>query len=149
MLITSKLGVQPSSYYLALFDEQAIKLKNTGYPDRFFKFPFAVATIGGDESEWQFDIIFAVQDGAVQPASITAAKKILSQIVEMDDAARSLEPYLHDGKELDHDEVLARVQILDDEVRLRYFASTVNTEWDVAFGRDANGNWICRGIAKA
>lgn len=146
MLNTFRLGVQPSAYYLGLFDEHAIKLTDTGYPDRFFEFPFAVATIGVDENDPQFDIIFIVKDGLVPAASIATAKEILAQIVEMDDAARSLEPYVQGGKAIDHDEVLARVVVLGDEVRFRYFATTVNTEWDVLSERQPSGNWVCRGI---
>jgi hypothetical protein len=149
MLNTFRLGIQRSSHYLGLFDESAIRLKNTGYGERSFPFPVAVATIGGDDDDRQFDVILKVRDGAVDHQSVDAARSVLSQITEMDEAARSLEPYIVDGKELDHDEVLARVVILGDEVRFRYFATTLNTEWDVAFDRGADGKWVCRGIATA
>lgn len=147
MLNTFRLSVQPSSYYLGLFDESAIRLKNTGYGERSFKFPVAVATIGDDHDERQFDIILKAEDGGVDQHSVEAARSVLSQITEMDEDARSLEPNILDGGELDHDEVLARVVILGDEVRFRYFATTLNTEWDVAFDRGADGKWVCRGIA--
>lgn len=147
MLNTFRLGTHPSSYYLDLFDEHGIKLKNTGYPERFFKFPHAVLTIGNDDDDRQFDIIFIAENDTVEADSIVAAKEVLAQIVEMDDAARALDPYIQDGKALDHDEVLARVEILREEIRFGYFATTLNTEWDVAFDRNASGKWVCLGIA--
>lgn len=147
MLNSFRLGVHPSSYYLGLFDERAIKLKNTGYPERFFKFPHAVASIGEEEDERQFDIIFIVRDGGVDAASIIVATEVLRNIVEMDEAARSLDPDVQDGDALDHDERLARILIRNDQVRFRYFATTLNSEWDVAFERAADGAWRCRGIA--
>ncbi len=147
MLNTFRLGARPSSHYLSLFEVSPIKLKNTGYPERSFGFRPAVATIGKDGDERQFDIVLVATDGAVEQASIATAKALLAQIVEMDDAARALEPYIQDGKPLDHDEVLARVVIQGDDVRFRYFATTVNTEWDVDFERMPSGDWVCRGIS--
>lgn len=146
MLNTFRLGALPSSHYLSLFDENAIKLKNTGYPERTSGFRPAVATIGKDGDERQFDIVLAATDGMVEQTSIATAKDVLAQIVEMDDAARALDPYIQDGEPLDHDEVLARVVIQGDDVRFRYFATTVNTEWDVVFERTPSGDWVCRGI---
>jgi hypothetical protein len=67
VLNTFKLGVHPSSHYLGLFDERAIKLKNTGYGEHSFPFTHAVATIGSEGDDLRFDIIFVVQDGAVLP----------------------------------------------------------------------------------
>lgn len=147
MLNSFRLSVHTSSYYLGLFDERAIKLRNTGYPERFFKFHHAVARIGAEEDERQFDIIFIARDGAVDAASIAVATEVLQNVVEMDDAARSLEPDMQGDEALDHDERLARILIRRDQIRFRYFATTLNSEWNVAFERNADGAWTCLGIA--
>lgn len=80
-------------------------------------------------------------NGVVAPDQLKAARSVLSQIVEMDDAARAI------PTNLDHDEVLARINLIDaNKVRFRYFATAVNTEWDVDFTLNANGVWECAGI---
>jgi hypothetical protein len=77
---------------------------------------------------------------------LSAARSALSQLAEMDDAARALPTGL--SYDLDHDEVLAMIKVHDEStLTFRYFATTVNTEWDVRFSRDASGVWLCRGYA--
>ncbi|HEX8902166.1 hypothetical protein [Vitreimonas sp.] len=96
------------------------------------------------EGDLEFDIYMNAANGVVAPDQLDAARSVLSQIVEIDDAARAI------PTDLDHDEVLARIKLIDaNKVRFRYFATAVNTEWDVDFTLNANGAWECAGIVPA
>jgi hypothetical protein len=80
-------------------------------------------------------------NGEVPSAYLDAARSMLSQIVQMDDAARAI------PSDFDHDEHLACISMYDvNDVSLRYFATTANTEWDVGFTLGADGVWRCQGI---
>jgi hypothetical protein len=126
---------------VALFDSALVKVVP---PDQLRLRPFGqtshgIAELG--EGDLAFEIYLPVVNGEVPSAHFNAARSMLSQIVRMDDAARAI------PSDFDHDELLACIQMHDvNDVSLRYFATTVNTEWDVRFRLGADGVWRCQGI---
>lgn len=136
---TFRLGAHDASHYLNLFDSAPIFPVRPELSRRFGWSDQQSAKVG--EGDLAFDIYMNAANGVVAPDQLKAARSILSQIVEMDDAARAI------PTDLDHDEVLARIKLIDaNNVRFRYFATAVNTEWDVSFTLNANGAWECTGI---
>lgn len=136
---TFRLGAQDASHYLRLFDLAAISPVRPELCRRFGWSDQASAKVG--EGDLEFDIYMNAVNGVVAPDQLKTARSVLSQIVEMDDAARAI------STDLDHDEVLARIKLIDaKKVRFRYFATAVNTEWDVDFTLNTNGAWECAGI---
>jgi hypothetical protein len=136
---TFRLGAHDGAHYLHLFDLTAVSSVRPELCRRFGWSDQASAKVG--EGDLEFDVYMNAANGVVAPDQLEAARSVLSQIVEMDDTARSI------PTDLDHDEVLARVKLIDvNKVRFRYFATTVNTEWDVDFTLNVNGAWECAGI---
>ena len=138
---TFRLGVHPSSHYASLFDRAEISIRPAAGGRRPSP-ELAVATIG--EGDLEFEIFMLTEQGRVLPAHVSTARSVLSQIVEMDDAARAV-PDLTDD---DYDETLAYVVISDAYVELHYFASTVNTEWGIYFTPSGQGGWDRRGFRR-
>ncbi len=139
---TYRLGTQEAALYGAFLDSAKIEIfptdsgRQSGYAGQ------AVVSIG--DGDMQFDILMDVSNGKPIEPQFEAARSVLSQLIEMDDTARELPTGLSD--ELDHDEVLARIKMQDESTAIfRYFATTVNTEWDVKFSRELNGKWRCQG----
>ena len=99
---------------------------------------------GGGEGDFDFDILMPTEEGHVPERFISVAQSVLSNVTEMDDAARAAGDT--DPNPLDHDEVLAYAVIRDGYVEFHYFATTVNTEWSVYFTPNGQGGWDCRGF---
>jgi hypothetical protein len=140
-----RLNVHPSSHYASLFDAAKILIEPACSGQRPWP-ELGVATIGKDDGEGDldFDILMPTEEGHVPERLISVAQSVLSNVTEMDDAARAAsdtDPYL-----LDHDEVLAYVVIRDGYVEFHYFATTVNTEWSIYFTSNGQGGWDCRGF---
>ena|SRR5688572_14735306 len=135
---TYRLRVNPSSHYSSLFDESNIVIQ-PGVGGQRPRPEAGVVTIGAGDLE--FEILLPAVEGRVPPSYISAAKSVLSQIVDMDEAARAL------PDTIDHDEILAFVVVHDDCVEFHYFATTVNTEWSVYFTRRAD-RWEYRGFKR-
>jgi len=124
---------------VALFGSALVKVVPPNRLRPFGQTSHGVAELG--EGDLAFDIYMPVIDGEVPSAYLDAARLMLSQIVQMDDAARAI------PSDFDHDESLACIKLHDvNDVGLRYFATTVNTEWDVGFRLGADGVWRCQGI---
>lgn len=115
-----RLGASTSSHYLGIFKGTEIQVKPAIH-DAQRAFP-AQGEVPIESGDLNFEIWFPLENGAVPNRHIETANSVLAQIVEMDDAARSIE------SSFDHDEELAYITIDDSEVRFRYFATTVNTE---------------------
>lgn len=88
----------------------------------------------------EFDIYFPLEDGNLSSTSIQLAKEILSLLPLLDGKARRLE------SSFDYEEHLAYVIIQPSEIRLHYFASTVNTEWSAYFKKAEDGSWQFTGL---
>lgn len=134
-----RLSVHPSSHYLSLFDAAEISISppsaaaGRAWPE------LGLATIG--EGDLEFEILMPTEHGRIPERHVLRARSALSQIVEMDNAARALPDVADD----DYDEALAYMVISDAYVELHYFATTVNTEWSVYF-TPSEGQWDCRGF---
>lgn len=135
-----RLGVNASSAYLAAFDAAEIKISppSTGPRDYFDWTASAELACG----ELTFEIYLPVKGGVASPDGVQLARGALARIVELDDVARAIED------SIESDEELAYVTVGDGdgEVALHYYATTVNSEWDVVFRVDDSGRWICDGI---
>ena len=133
-----RLGVTDSSAYLAAFDAAAIQVTppSTGPRGDLDWTASAELTCG----ELGFEIYLPVQGGVASPDGVRLAREALARIVELDDIARAIED------SIESDEELAYVTVGDGEVAMHYYATTVNSEWDVVFRRDGSGRWICDGI---
>ena len=138
---TFRLGTHDASHYVALFDSALVKVVPPNRLRPFGQTAHGVAELG--EGELAFDIYMPEIDGEVPSAYLDAARTMLSKILQMDDAARAI------TSDFDHDERLACIRMHDvNDVSLRYFATTVNTEWDVGFRLGADGVWRCQGIVR-
>jgi hypothetical protein len=136
---TFRLGTHDTLHYVALFDSALVKVVPPSGIRPFGQTNHGVAELS--EGDLEFEIYMPVIDGEVPTAYLDAARSMLSQIVQMDDAARAI------PSDFDHDERLACIMMHDVHgVNLRYFATTVNTEWDVRFTLGADGVWHCGGI---
>jgi hypothetical protein len=133
-----RLGVNASSAYLAAFDaaDIAVSPPSTGPRGDFDRTASGALACAG----LTFEIYLPVKDGVASPEGLELAREILARIVELDDIARTIEDVI------DSDEELAYVTVGDGEVALHYYATTVNSEWDVVFRLDDSGRWICDGI---
>ncbi len=80
----------------------------------------------GDEDNG-FEIIIYTDKGSIPKKTISLIKPTLKILHELDSIARS-EP-----DDFDHKEELAYITIDENIVILCYYATTVNTEWDVVF----------------
>jgi len=100
-----------------------------------------VVTVGAGDLE--FEILLPAVEGRVQPGYISAAKSVLAQIVDMDEAARAVP-----DTTIDSDEILAYVVVHDDCVEFHYFATTVNSEWSVYFTKHDADRWEYRGFKR-
>ena len=136
-----RLGVYPSSHYASLFDAAEIVIQPAcGGPRPWPE--LSIATIG--EGDLEFEILMPTEEGRTPPRHAATARSVLSQIVEMDDAARAVP----DATDFDLDEALAYVVISDAYVEFHYFATTVNTEWGIYFTPNGQGVWNCRGFER-
>jgi hypothetical protein len=140
-----RLGVHLASHYASLFDAAKISIQPAVNGPRPWP-ELGVARIGkGDgEGDLDFEILMPTEEGCVPERLVSRARSVLSHVVEMDDAAR----IAHDADPdpIDLDEVLAYVVIRDAYVVLHYFATTMNTEWDVYFTPNGQGGWDYRGL---
>lgn len=149
-----RLSKHPSSYYCALFFEEAIVVhsyREGGYylieNGKLLKvnegFPGSIRLSVEPEhgffsikaGELEFDIYLESSDLSIPPEVIELTRDVLSHIVEMDTAARSR------PDQIDYEEQLAYVNISRSEIELHYYSTTVNTEWGAYFKRDANGTF--------
>lgn len=93
-----------------------------------------VAELG--EGDLAFEVWMPAEGDEVPQKFIDIAGSVLSQIVEMDDAARA------DESDYENDEYLAYIEIHElGDVDLCYFSSMVNTEWARRFIRGDDGRW--------
>lgn len=124
-----RLGVQPSSFYLARFD--AAQLRPDGVNPET-----ACASIG--EGDLAFDVHVPIEFGSLRTDLIPALRLALADIVDMDDAVRAANP--HD------DELLVEVTAREFFIGLRYWPTTYNGDRTEYF-TFADGRWRRRGIA--
>jgi hypothetical protein len=142
----------PSGYYLARFDETSIVItpqREAGHFDAFsselrpvdptaenavyLPLQYAEAWCDIETDDLPLTIQFEVVNATVEPTLIQKAKRVLSQIVEMDAAARACSA--------DHklDEDLNYIRLSETEVEIRYVAGTCNTEWGAYFVEGPDG----------
>lgn len=140
-----------SSDYLALFKEEKVAIQpyRKGGNYKIVNGELVASPEGGmnlmtqeehglikiDTGEIQFDIELGSSMGVVDPELIGVAKEVLSQIVELDSAARLL------PSDIDYEEYLLFIKISRSEVELHYVSDTVNTSWGVFFERDERGRF--------
>lgn len=124
-----RLGVQPSSFYLACFDET--KLRPDGADPST-----AYVTIG--EGDQAFDVHVPLEFGALRADLIPMLRSVLSNIVEMDDCVRAANP--------DDDEELVEIVVREFFVELRYRPTPYNGERTEYF-TFTDGHWRRRGWA--
>lgn len=129
-----RLGVNPSAYYLDLFDPEDINIRPAIVDAQRPRDAEGELVISGEDLE--FEIYLALEDGAVSKKAIEATRSVLSQVVEMDDAARAA------GDDFDYDEELGYIEIKPTTAVFHYFATTVNSEWAVTFVRNQAGVWV-------
>jgi hypothetical protein len=136
-----RLGVHPSSHYASLFDAAEFSIQPACAGPRPWP-ELGIATIG--EGDLEFEVLMPTEAGHIPPRHVATARSVLSQIVEMDDAARAVpNPTDHD-----FDEALTYVVIGNADVELHYYATTVNTEWGIYFTPNGQGGWDCRGFER-
>ncbi|UBV45108.1 hypothetical protein LAJ19_18495 (plasmid) [Deinococcus taeanensis] len=83
-----------------------------------------------------FDVYLNATGGAVAPDIVQTAEAVLSRIVELDAAARAVQT------DPSYEDFLASVDVTREEIELRYYAGTVNTEWGAFFVRGKHGEFI-------
>jgi hypothetical protein len=137
------LGIHPASYYASLFDAAKITIKPAGNGPRQWP-ECGVAIIG--KGDLEFEIVIPTEEGRVPEKLVSITRSVLSQVVEMDDAARAGDDAGPLHQSIDEDEVLAYVVIRDAYVEFSYFATTVNTEWSIYFTPNGQGDWDYRGF---
>lgn len=128
---TYRLGVNPSSFYLAQFDERELRADGTAK---------AVNMLVG-RGDLGFWVTLPVEFGVARTDLIPVARSVLAQIVEMDDAARSCNTPEHDD-----DEVLNAITIREFFVEFEYYATAWNSNWHVYFTPDSDGRYRHRGM---
>ena len=97
----------------------------------------------------RFGVRLETENGEIKDGVLDLAKKIISQIVEMDAEVRAKQEEVEanlikaklDYLNEDFEEALAYIDIQLDDVELHYVATTCNTEWGVSFYKDANEQW--------
>ena len=94
-----------------------------------------ILTIEADHSS--FDLYFPCEGRKVEPRFIQIGREVLGQIVEMDTAARALQPNHEFREELAYADIRA-----EDMLELHYCANTANAEWGVFFQRGEDGRWV-------
>lgn len=140
-----QLSANSTAHYLKLFDEADFrvtkKLEGNDTAEIQWTGRFeAVLEIGQQTDDISFEICADVEGPSVPNDVRELARSVVSSIIEMDHAARSIPDVSG------HSEHLASVQLAHNEVRFCYWATTVNTEWDVVFEFNAPDNWRCIGI---
>ena len=125
-----RLGNKPASFYLERFDEHALKVVGESRE--------ACTRVG--EGPFEFDLCVPVEFGAVRIDLIPTARAVLSQIVDMDDAARAVPRGQQDIEEL------AAVVVREFFVELIYWSTTQNADRREYFTRDDDGRWRLRGL---
>lgn len=132
---TFRLSVSASSSYAALYDDGNLSVGTlSGVGD------FAFTTVG--DGDLEFDVYLPVERVEVRDDLRLLARSVLSQIVEMDEQARTArkdDPY-------DDDEVLANVTVREYFVEFEYYATAWNSQWSEFFTRDPDGRWRHRGL---
>ncbi len=103
----------------------------------------AAYSVGTEDDPLWFDVYLPTQNHAPIAPHCEAARSVLRQIVEMDDAARAI----REGHDFEHNEVLAYISILSEQAaNFTYWATTEDNEWTVGFTRLADGSWHCNGL---
>ena len=125
-----RLSANPPSWYLELFDAAKFRIIESE----------AVLGIGDEADDTHFEVYVDVEDNSLPEEVYKRARLAISHIVEMDSRAR-----LIDGR-WEHNEHLGFIKLDKNEVRLRYWATSVNTEWDVVFKFDDQDQLTCLGI---
>ena len=88
-----QLSVHSSSHYASLFDRAEISIQPAA-SDQLPWPELAAAMIG--KGALEFEILMPTEQGCILPTHVSTARSVLSQIVEMDEAARAV-PDLTDG----------------------------------------------------
>jgi len=149
---TFRLSQLPPNYFLDSFEKTKIDIRpfregghfrkrGKGYvrvetptnDSRYFEpLPeIGFCTVG--EGDFEIEIYFDSVNGQVSQHLIPIAREILKSLIELDSLARS------QPDDFDNDELLAYINFSETEVKLHYFATTVNSEWSVLFKRTAPG----------
>ncbi|WP_119672176.1 hypothetical protein [Deinococcus sp. RM] len=125
---------QTSADYLRLYREAGLTVQHSAHDDRSSQaYGRAYASIKTAHAE--FDVYLEAPGGTVAPELLHTAEAVLSRIVELDAAARAVQP------DPSYEEELAYIDITQDDIELHYYAGTVNTEWGAYFVRDAHGKF--------
>ena len=140
-----QLSAHKPSFYLDLFDKAKFQIKenldqNSNAQRRQTSKFQAELTVGPENSDFSFDVCIDLQDASIPPEMLQRARFVVSNIVDMDKTSRMI------GGGHDENERLAIVLLTDDEIRLQYWATAFNTEWDVVFKVDKHDDWRCLGI---
>jgi len=96
--------------------------------------------VGDEDDEFFFEIYLELLSNIIDPKLIATAENVVDNVIELDDAARSI------SDDHEYDERLAYISIDQSEIRFAYWATTVNTEWDVVFTIDNFHKFKCLGI---
>lgn len=140
-----RLSANKPSYYLNLFDaaEFQISKKSDENTDTDIDHAYdyeAVLRVGEETSGLSFEIYIELQDAFLTTEIFERARSAVSNIVDMDITARAI------GNNNRENEQLAYITLIDDMIRLRYWATTFNTEWDVVFKTNDANELVCLGI---
>lgn len=113
---TYRLGVKASAHYLALFNPEVAPVPRGSKVAR--------VPIGPEGDDLAFDVIIPLESGAWRADLLPKARAVLSQVVEMDDAARAT-----NIDAFADDESLASITIDEFFIAFEYFSSAVNSQW--------------------
>lgn len=101
------------------------------------------APLGGDE---EFCVYFESENGDVDETLLSAARTLMSKVAHIDNQVQEscAEECRLSGTHLrNYKGMLAFVTVSHDKARLRYFGTSVNTEWDeLAEMRDGQWKYI-------
>ena len=138
------LGFLPQSHYDRLYANGCFEITEDTDPlDLEGKFTHQAHLKMGDEADDRFfEIYINLESNVLPPMMSERARLVAENVVAMDAAARSI------PDDFDDSERLAYIHIRRADVKFRYWANTVNTEWDVVFNVDQSGHWQCLGIPK-
>lgn len=117
---TYRLGVKASAHYLALFNPETTPVPRGSKVAR--------VPVGPEGDDLAFDVIIPIEARVLRADLLLKAQAVLSQVVEMDDAARATNI---DG--FADDESLASITIGEFFIAFEYFSSVVNSQWTEYF----------------
>ena len=100
----------------------------------------AFLEVGQDDHETHFELYVDKVDEIATKNLRDLPRSLISKVIEMDTAARSIR------SDIDYNEELAAITIHQADIYFRYWATTVNTEWDVVFQFKNEKEWTCLGI---